>query len=68
MSRLLGRNQEGLQRSFYQRAKNKAVETLFLSKTRPGLDKFHKGISHSFKTTCQGAYGRLSDCGKWALS
>tara|TARA_Y100001933_G_scaffold262577_2_gene320524 strand:- start:83 stop:379 length:297 start_codon:yes stop_codon:yes gene_type:complete len=29
----LGRNQEGSQRGFYQRAKNKAVKALFLSKT-----------------------------------
>ncbi|WP_258537764.1 hypothetical protein [Flagellimonas oceani] len=28
------------------------METLFFSKTLYGLDKFHKGISNSFKSIC----------------
>tara|TARA_R110001583_G_scaffold25463_4_gene92083 strand:- start:2595 stop:2795 length:201 start_codon:yes stop_codon:yes gene_type:complete len=55
LSRLLVKNQECLQRSFYQRAKNKEAETLFISKIRYGLDKFHKGIRNSFKPSCEGS-------------
>ncbi|MBJ6369149.1 hypothetical protein [Snuella sedimenti] len=61
MSRLLGKNQECLLRRFYRRAKNKVVETLFFSKTRHGLDKFHRALADSFKPARKGAYGKLSE-------
>jgi hypothetical protein len=43
------------QRGFYLRAKNKAVETLFVAKTQLGLDKFHNGIRNSSKIPLQGS-------------
>ncbi|WP_345003800.1 hypothetical protein [Snuella lapsa] len=66
MSRLLGKNQECLQRHFYRRAKNKAAETLFFPKTCHGLDKFHRALAGSFKPVRKGAYGKLSERSGWA--
>jgi hypothetical protein len=38
---------------------------LIFSQNLQGLDKFHKGISNSFKCICVGAYRQLSEKSKW---
>jgi len=43
----------------------KEVETLFLDKTGLGLDRFDKGLRNSIRPIDQGAYGKLSDRGRW---
>ncbi|MCR9229158.1 MAG: hypothetical protein NXH90_17190 [Flavobacteriaceae bacterium] len=43
----------------------KEVDTLFVDKTCLGLDRFDKGPRNSIRPIVKGAYGKLSDCGRW---